>query len=433
MFFKRLLPTLAALLLSAVPAAADDAYFHVPIKDLEITEGKLPDNKTDGANIWSSRGWRLSQQIFPYGTLDRPGEIYVQWESQFPTVLQWQNVQVVIRAPQGADVTGRLVLPQHDFHGMTTVKFKLPASAAKDDNPTEFYKGKAAHYRRLWQAQLPGGAWFRHQLSEAQRKLGDKPDEARIAPGVARTDSLGDTYDLFSGGRAIAENLQLDRTMPNSKDEIPTVGIDTLKGITVAEIDWRERLKDKPKPALDRLAAAIPADQHAVFFPSFAKMLEVADHAEEQGTRVLTITDPRSEDAHIKERYERQLCLSTSALSRLLGPRMVRSVAVTGSDPYFATGTDVAILFEAANPDGAAHVAGDADRDGRAGGQASRSGKRLGGRRRLQRLPIARPEHLELSRANRQCRGGDEFARATGAIGGRSSRQAGRDRFAGRV
>ncbi len=42
---------------------------------------------------------------------------------------------------------------------------------------------------------------------------------------------------------------------------------------------------------------------------------------------------------------------STNALSRLLGPALVKSVAVTGSDPYFPTGTDVAVLFEAAQPE----------------------------------------------------------------------------------
>ena len=34
----------------------------------------------------------------------------------------------------------------------------------------------------------------------------------------------------------------------------------------------------------------------------------------------------------------------------LLGPAVAQSVAITGSDPYFRTGTDVAVLFEAADP-----------------------------------------------------------------------------------
>ena len=77
----------------------------------------------------------------------------------------------------------------------------------------------------------------------------------------------------------------------------------------------------------------------------------MADQADLQGTSILQMASPRSEDMRVQARYERQLCLSTSALSRLLGPALVRSVAVTGSDPYFPTGTDVAILFEAAQAD----------------------------------------------------------------------------------
>ena len=49
------------------------------------------------------------------------------------------------------------------------------------------------------------------------------------------------------------------------------------------------------------------------------------------------------------KRYERQLGLSLTGLGRLLGPLVARSVALTGSDPYFRTGTDVAVLFEAEN------------------------------------------------------------------------------------
>ena len=39
-----------------------------------------------------------------------------------------------------------------------------------------------------------------------------------------------------------------------------------------------------------------------------------------------------------------------TGLGRLLGPHVAQSVALTGSDPYFRTGTDLAVLFEAQNP-----------------------------------------------------------------------------------
>ena len=125
--------------------------------------------------------------------------------------------------------------------------------------------------------------------------------------------------------------------------------VNTLDGISVPEIDWKPLIKDL-NPKLDPLASLIPADQHVVFFPSFAAAILTADQAEIQGTPILHLAEPRSEDAMTAKRYQRQLCLSLTGFGRLLGPKVVSSVALTGSDPYFRTGTDVAVVFGAADP-----------------------------------------------------------------------------------
>jgi hypothetical protein len=161
---------------------------------------------------------------------------------------------------------------------------------------------------------------------------------------------LVETYALFSGGRAISENLQLDRVPQGSLPEEATVDIDTIEGITVPEIDWKKLVKDL-NPKLDPLAASIPADQHAVFFSTFSLAVLTADQAKIQGTPILHLAEPRSEDARTAERYQRQLGLSMAGLGRLLGPKVAKSVALTGSDPYFRTGTDVAVLLETDKPE----------------------------------------------------------------------------------
>lgn len=78
-------------------------------------------------------------------------------------------------------------------------------------------------------------------------------------------------------------------------------------------------------------------------------MTTLVDEAKANGTPVLHLLDPRSEDALTHERYERQLCLSLDTWARLLGPSLVKSLAMTGSDPYLRTGSDIAILFEASD------------------------------------------------------------------------------------
>src|SRR5262249_36019419 len=52
----------------------------------------------------------------------------------------------------------------------------------------------------------------------------------------------------------------------------------------------------------------------------------------------------------LRQRYETELCLELNFLSRLIGPKLVGSVAITGSDPYLRAGTDVAVLFETTSP-----------------------------------------------------------------------------------
>jgi hypothetical protein len=127
------------------------------------------------------------------------------------------------------------------------------------------------------------------------------------------------------------------------------VKIDSLSGITINEIDWKPLLKDAHLK-LDPLAEKIPADQHVVFFPSFQAAAAVADETNQHDTPVLRLAQPHAENVGVVERYQRQLGLSMSALARLLGPKFVRSVAVTGSDPFYPLGTDVAVLFESPQP-----------------------------------------------------------------------------------
>jgi hypothetical protein len=378
---------LACLTLAVLPwaasAAGDDAFYQIRIGDLKLTEGSLPDRG-------DPPDWRRGQSVTamaPYAVLDGHGEAYLQM-AQFPGQPGFVTAgpapgTVFVRIPKTDQViAGRLFVPNRDWSGMVSVRFKIPAATAESNQNRElleppqpphkvpgskpesvvgmafyrsaFYQAKETHYQALLARDIPGGAWFRHQVKEAKLALGQKTDAgqpmARV-PSVQfqQPDDLGRTYDLFSGGRAMSENLQLDRQLPPGRAQEGNVKIDSLKGITIREIDWKERIKDL-KPELDPLAAAIPADQHVVFFPSFQAAVRVADEAARQGVPVLRMADPRAEDAQTEQRYQRQLGLSMTEVSRLLGPRLVRSVALTGSDPYFPTGTDVAVLFESPRP-----------------------------------------------------------------------------------
>ncbi|TXT18799.1 MAG: Uncharacterized protein FD138_4409, partial [Planctomycetota bacterium] len=296
--------------------------------------------------------------------LDEAGEAYWQqgnlWRTNNYFRVQRQNstpVHLVIRVAAKRDVTGKLVVPKPDGNGSIALKFRLPADSATETAAKNFHFAKIEHYERRLQVSNVGAAWYRYQVETAHKALGNltKADQDRLAQvsgrrwtGTRDSNEPDQTYELFSGGRAVSENLQLDRELliprENSDKEKP-VQLDSITGITVKEIDWQPLIKDA-KPTLDSLASSIPADQHVVFFSTFAAAMKVADEAKLQGTAILRRTELSSQDTHLVERYEQQLGLSLSTLGRLLGPKFVSSVAITGGDPYFATGTDVAVLFE---------------------------------------------------------------------------------------
>ena len=340
---------------SASGAFAKDAFYDVPLRELKLVDGSLPVVK-------ENRHWRRFEQIRamrPYATIDGQGEAHVARRdgSDSPWYLpdatqDLAAARVLIRAPEGKDISGRLVVPNSKQTGMVSLNFTVPSSVAKVDAKASFYQAKVAHYEKLLSEDIPGGAWFRHEVRQARAELHVESDQQQppaVPRQFGRSDDLAGTYDLFTGSRAMSENLQLDRDLPRSRPGEKPVKIDSLTGITINEIDWKPLLKDAT-PKLDALAKYIPADQHVVFFPSFAAAMAMADETKQHDTPVLRLAQPRSEDTRVVERYQTQLGLSMSTIARLLGPKFVQSVALTGSDPYFPTGTDVAVLFESPQP-----------------------------------------------------------------------------------
>ncbi|MDB6109673.1 MAG: hypothetical protein JWR69_1423 [Pedosphaera sp.] len=345
--------SLLLVLLGTQAVLAEDVYYHVRFGDLTFTEGALP---KETSSSWESRQWRTAEAMQPYAVLDGAGEVFLAGEAAdrwTPPVQVYQQGILAIRAPKDKEVTGRLFVPKPDFSGMTALTFKIPLTAGKPEAGKEFLKAKETHYRKLLDRNIPGGAWFRHQEQEAAnagtgKAVADPAGTGRF--NRRRPLEVEDTYDLFTGGRAVSENLQLDRVLLATKPGEATVDLTNVIGITVKEMDWKPLIKDC-KPELDPLAASVPADQHALFFPSFQAMTEMMDEADNNCTPLLQMIEPRSEDMDSRGRYQKQLCLGLSEISRRLGPQMVESVAFTGSDPYLRTGTDIGVLFQTKQPD----------------------------------------------------------------------------------
>lgn len=340
---------LLGVLLFSRAIAAQDAYFRVPIAELPVVEGKLPD---DWHPSYPYLAWSPSAQ--PQPVLQTPGEAYL-----YPDWAAASNprdaLQLVVHAPQQRDVRGHLWIASSVQRGewlpaYTRVGFRIPADRADPAAREAFYRAKEAYYSALVGEDVAGAAVFAWKVRSARALRGTRVDENDLLPrGGGREDMLAESLGLFTGEQAIRENLQLDRQLlVPQRTQHETVDIASLEGISVRELDWKSLLRDA-QPVLDPLARNIPHDQHAVFFPTFGDLLHVLDTADAFGTPLLQSLEARTQDHRTAERYRQQLCLDTSGLSRLLGPSVIASVALTGSDPYLRSGSDVAVLFEAQN------------------------------------------------------------------------------------
>ena len=352
----------SAFALSAKQQSNDNVrYFDISLRQLENSDTRLPVAET--YQVWRNNGVKYYKVI-----MDCPAEVYVypadldnwNWND---SVFDHYRIAGKVTNCEGK-LTGSLFLPAADTEKAVVIPFTVPVeniiNSEADNKVTEarnkFQLAKERYYRELVNRNIAGTAWFRHQVREAVIARTGKPTDPDNLEAnnngfnqQVRTSEMEDTYAIFTGGRAMSENLQLDRLLQDVEADGSMIGVDTLPGITINEIDWAPLIEGK-KPVLDRLSKVIPVDQYALLFPSFQSMLDLVDEITDYGTPVLRLLEPRSEDAGTKARYEKQLCLGIDYLIRMLGPKVVSSVAMTGSDPYLRTGSDVAILFEVKEP-----------------------------------------------------------------------------------
>lgn len=339
---------LAAGLALSLAVSKAETYHRVALSGLDFQKDQpgLPEALREG-DWFSSVNTELIALRFP-------GEAYLADRVDLPNRPNVPRQQVVVAGDYqiafllagNTKVSGEVDLPLKQDDGRTTTTrsfaFSVDPITLKTCTKEEFEAVRTAHYNRLLRNnRIPGGAWFRHRIGQS------KPGERNRAN--LRQDELLRTFDLFTGSRAISENLALDRELilgavKNGK----RYKIDEIKGVTVKAIDWTGRLPAE-EITIDSLSLALPHDQHAAFFPSLDSLFDLADRLETQGAPVLQSFSLRSPYRSLATRYRTQLGLDLPDVAAKLLP--IKSVAITGGDPFFPTGTDVAVLLETEKPE----------------------------------------------------------------------------------
>lgn len=334
----KLLPALHAIGLAAglhLTAAIAHAQGVCAVGDLEFTG---PEPKLDRV-IWLSTltGPTLLPRVALEGTYAMVGYPEMRGGINFGGLLDANVAFQTAGLPEG-DIAGTFFVSDENGHRMEAFPVIVPREKIRID--AEAYRLVAiGHYDGLAGTGAPGTPWFRRR---AKAHGGDGAKESTW--GFLRSFSRDDTFAMFTGGKALGENLRLRDAIDARGADDELISIDDVDGVRVPGMRWDGLLR-KEKPAMDFLAGAIPEDQHAVFFPSFDAMVEVADQISDSAKPFVHLFDGRAERSLVRERYEAQLCLELDGLTRALGGQVIRETAITGSDPYMRTGTDVALLL----------------------------------------------------------------------------------------
>ena len=181
----------------------------------------------------------------------------------------------------------------------------------------------------------------KHGVSEQilPQKLQNSGDQA-WGPRAQR-----DLYSITTGALAIQESLQLEamtarRTLPEDRG----VKLSSLKGPKVKSHPFKKMLAGR-KPKMFPAATLAPHDDYYCHFASISKFIATTDLMHQWGGSLLHTVSVTARNAELPRRYQQQLCIGVSRLTRLFGDQVIADVAITGSDPFFFEGTDLTVLI----------------------------------------------------------------------------------------
>ncbi len=249
-------------------------------------------------------------------------------------------------------LNGTLYVPgRRDGDPAKVLAFTMDSADASPEGREDFLRARYLSSSWLLARQAPGAALWR-RIAEADGEelelVGSlpvfDPNRRLFSRRGARTE-VQDAYGLFSGGQALSENLALDLVLEPEEGTEGWQPISELRGIETPAVDWGEAL-EQADPDIDALAHLIPSDQMFVHLAGLGELRALVAMAVSEVPWLLELFESTGSDGNLMARYERQLALSLDATTELFAKATVRGLALTASDPFLRTGTDLALVFE---------------------------------------------------------------------------------------
>jgi hypothetical protein len=197
-------------------------------------------------------------------------------------------------------------------------------------------------------ASNPDNAFYQYAAAQTARRLGlEAPTLVAARARAGRWQPQ--LYETTTGALAVQESLQLDRLAGTGDTVGPSnVPIETLQGIATPSIPFA-RLARGRTPVVEPLAKAIPSDWYYAHFPRVSAMRRVLAASDRWGGHLLAAYSLSGRDARLRDKLEKQLLLTARPELDGFYDLVVGDVAVTGSDPFVAEGSDVTVLFTVKN------------------------------------------------------------------------------------
>ena len=297
--------------------------------------------------------WPRMAQVSGAPAWDYPAYLDFEREARFGAVTIGDQLTFLMRCAiaDKASVTLRYPVGRDAWREIP-LELDLEHAEAMQSDPPPLTRWAAAqlHYFEVMSdvSGDVGGFWsFAQQQSRRQFSLEGKTERLRSMTRGRRFANR--MYAVTTGALAIQESMQLDRMSEASTESgTRTIPIEQIRGVQVKSHPFNQ-MREGKKPVHSELAALVPEDQYYVRFANVARFLELLDFSEQWGPSLLRLASPVGADYGVRARTLRQLCLTDDILARMLGPKIIRDFALTGSDPYLRQGSDVSVLFRVAD------------------------------------------------------------------------------------
>ncbi len=157
--------------------------------------------------------------------------------------------------------------------------------------------------------------------------------------------SMWSTLELLAGNEAVRTSiLRRAATGLDGPSDMAALPVPTAPRWQPMPID-----NDTADVPVEATASRVPPECFYLRFGSFANYVWFRDLSEEYGGDIGRMVTLRGVENDSAGRLERQLCLRTTELSRILGESVIADQAIIGHDLFLNDGASLGVLFKAHN------------------------------------------------------------------------------------